>query len=477
VKEQILSVGIDIGTTTTQLVFSRLTIDNTASLISVPRIEIVAKEVIYRGPIHFTPLREQDEIDEQQVRRLIEQDYRSAGIAPEQVQTGAIIITGEAARKKNAEAVLNALSCFAGDFVVATAGPTLEGIIAAKGANVGQESKKRGVTIANLDIGGGTTNIAVFRNGEVIDTACLDIGGRLIRFNKTQGTIEYISDKVRHLARSLRCRIEPKHKYDPGTIVQIARRMAEILEEVLGLKPASKDLPFMLTDHDLKRDYKLDYISFSGGVADYINGGAEPDDYKYDDLGVILGRAIAQSNIPRRFQVLKSEETIRATVVGAGTHTTDISGSTISVSPSALPLKNLPVLKLSNDDEKRPISLWGEIIRNKVEWLRANEEKQNMALAFRGPGSLSFSDIEMLAEQIIAGMAGVLCRECPLVVVMERDLAKVVGQTLKRKLTGSKDIICIDSIRVESGDYIDIGRQLADGNVVPVIVKTLAFNY
>ncbi len=125
-KEKILSVGIDIGTTTTQLVFSRLTLENTASLVTVPRIEIIAKEVVFRSTIHFTPLKSQHEIDEQRVRELIEREYQSAGITPEQVQTGAIIITGEAARKQNAESVLRALSGLAGEFVVATAGRTLE---------------------------------------------------------------------------------------------------------------------------------------------------------------------------------------------------------------------------------------------------------------------------------------------------------------------------------------------------------------
>ncbi|MCK5826254.1 MAG: ethanolamine ammonia-lyase reactivating factor EutA, partial [Desulfuromusa sp.] len=172
--EQILSVGIDIGTTTTQLVFSRLTLENTASLVSAPHIEIVAKEVIYRSAIHFTPLQTQQEIDARKTRELIEQEYQTAGITPAQVQTGAVIITGEAARKQNAETVLQVLSGFAGEFVVATAGPTLEGIIAGKGAGAAQESKQRTATIVNLDIGGGTTNIAVFRNGDVIDTACLD---------------------------------------------------------------------------------------------------------------------------------------------------------------------------------------------------------------------------------------------------------------------------------------------------------------
>ncbi|NOQ41897.1 MAG: ethanolamine ammonia-lyase reactivating factor EutA [Desulfuromusa sp.] len=476
-KEQILSVGIDIGTTTTQLVFSQLTLENTASLISVPRIEIIGKEVVFRSEIHFTPLKSQQEIDDKKIRELIEQDYRSAGITPEQVQTGAVIITGEAARKQNAESVLQALSGLAGEFVVATAGPTLEGIIAGKGAGASQESKKRGATIVNLDIGGGTTNIAVFRNGEVIDTACLDIGGRLIRFSDGRGEVNYIADKLRRLTRSMNLSVTENQPLSRAVIETIANRMAAILEEILGLVPASPQLATMLTDHDLKRDYQIDYVSFSGGVADCIQKTNNGGDFRYGDIGVVLGRAIANSKIPQQLKVLQAVETIRATVVGAGSHTTGISGSTISVSPGVLPMQNIPVLKLSAEDEALPLEQWGEAILRKVQWFNLEGEKQNLALAFSGSKNLGFTEVTTLAKEIVQGMKEVLCKTCPLVVVIEKDLAKVLGQTLRRQLEFKKDVICIDTIKVENGDYIDIGRELVDGNVVPVIVKTLIFNH
>lgn len=477
VKEQLLSVGIDIGTTTTQLVFSRLTLEDTASLISVPRIEIIAKEVIFRSAIHFTPLKSPSEIDDLKIRALIEQEYRSAGITPAQVQTGAVIITGEAARKQNAETVLRSLSGLAGEFVVATAGPALEGIIAGKGAGAAQQSKQRGATIANLDIGGGTTNIVVFRNGEVIDTACLDIGGRLVCFKDERGEVSYVAEKIKLLARSSGLSIAENQRMTPATSAALASRMAGILEEVLGLSPPSPLLVSLLVDHDLRRDYAIDYVTFSGGVADCIKDSNGATDFPYGDLGKLLGRAIASGKIPQQLQVLAAAETIRATVVGAGSHTTDISGSTISVSPGALPLQNIPVLKLAPEDETRPLADWGAIIRQKVQWFSLEGEKQQLALAFRGPENLGFAGVESLARAIIYGMEEALCRDCPLIVVIEKDLAKVLGQTLQTQLGFKKDVICIDTIKVENGDYIDIGRQVVDGNVVPVIVKTLVFNY
>ncbi len=474
-KESVLSVGIDIGTSTTQLVFSRISIENTASMISVPRIRIVDKEVIFRSRIHFTPLTSPQTIDGARVREIIQGEYQAAGVDPDHVQTGAVIITGETARKENAAQVLASLSDLAGEFVVATAGPALEGIIAGKGANAAQESKKRGAVIANLDMGGGTTNIAVFRNGDVIDTACLDIGGRLICFGDTRGTISYVSHKMKQLGNRLGLDLTVGSRLSPDQIGIVAEQMAKILEEVIGLSPASDALALMVTDNDLRRDYPIDHVTFSGGVADCIPQEEEKSDFNYGDLGVFLGRAIAQSRLGRSNKVLHCGETIRATVVGAGSHTTDISGSTISVSADALPLKNIPVLKLSREEETIPYTDWGKLIRSKVEWFKLESEDQQLALAFEGPDNIRFSDMQLLADNIIEGMESI--SQKPLIVVVEKDFSKALGQTLRARLKFQRDVICIDTVKVENGDYIDIGRELPQSRVVPVIVKTLLFNY
>ena len=129
-SEQLLSVGIDIGTSTTQLVISRLVLENRAKPFSVPRVAIAEREVLYRSDIHFTPLKSETVIDADGVRRIVEEEYRKSGFVKRQIGTGAVIITGETARKENAREVLGALSAFAGDFVVATAGPDLESILA-----------------------------------------------------------------------------------------------------------------------------------------------------------------------------------------------------------------------------------------------------------------------------------------------------------------------------------------------------------
>lgn len=476
-KEYILSVGIDIGTSTTQLVFSRITIENTASMASVPRIKIIDKEVIYRSDIHFTPLRSLKEIDGIGVRKIIEKEYKKADISPDDVDTGAVIITGETARKENAREVLNTLSGLAGDFVVATAGPDLEGIIAGKGAGAAQISKKKGAVVVNLDIGGGTTNIAVFKNGEAIDTACLDIGGRLIKLNKDTLAVTYISPKLKQLAESIGLNISEGKRLTLQELSQLMVRMAEILEEVIGVKDVTPGLDLMLTDHDLRRDYDVDFVSFSGGVADCIYDEDKTDLYEYGDIGIVLGKKIKDSNLVRKGNMVKPAETIRATVVGAGSHTTDISGSTITFDEEVLPIKNIPILKLTDEDEQLPLSNLASIIADKLKWFRLENDKQQVALAMKGVKNASFETIQELSKCIIDGMKEIIELNLPLIVIVEHDIAKALGQTLKAQLSYKKDVVCIDSVMVENGDYIDIGNSISNGKVVPVIVKTLLFSY
>ena len=179
-RQEIKSIGIDIGTSTTQLVFSRIVVENVAGSYNVPRVSIVDKEVIYRSKIYFTPLRSATEIDAEAVKKIVKDEYEAAGMTPADLSTGAVIITGETARKQNANEVLEALSDFAGDFVVATAGPDLESVLAARGAGTDTISEEHRTAVANLDVGGGTTNIAVYQKGTLRGVCCLDIGGRLI---------------------------------------------------------------------------------------------------------------------------------------------------------------------------------------------------------------------------------------------------------------------------------------------------------
>jgi len=474
-KEVVTSVGIDIGTSTTQLIFSKLTIENRAAGYMVPRVEIVEKEVVYCSDIYFTPLISNTEIDGEKVSAIIRSEYQKAGINPEDVSTGAVIITGDTARKQNANTVLNNLSDLAGDFVVATAGPDLESVLSGRGAGADTFSEEHRNVVANLDIGGGTTNIAVFRKGSLAGVTCLDIGGRLIKIEN--GKISYIYSKIQELAKQNGIAIQEGDEVDVKKLKEICKLMASELKSALHLSVKSSYHNHLYTNEGkaLSEELHINALTFSGGVANFVYEPTNENVFRYGDVGVLLGTAIAESGLLNGIDCYRSEETIRATVVGAGTHTTEISGSTIFYQRDQLPIKNIPVLKLSKIDEETPQSV-SSAIREQLPIYRQEGKKEAVAIALSGKPYNGFEKVQELAAALIEGASELIQGKAPLVVVLESDIGKALGNALNVRLAKQKDVICIDGVRCKSGDYIDIGEPVGGGYVLPVVVKTLIFN-
>ncbi|MDV2932320.1 ethanolamine ammonia-lyase reactivating factor EutA [Enterococcus faecalis] len=472
-KETLLTVGIDLGTSTTQLVLSELTVENFASAFTVPRISISDKKVIYRSDIIFTPLLNQSEIDAEPIKAFVAEQYRQAGIRKQDIQMGAVIITGETARKSNANNVLRALSGYAGDFVVATAGPDLESIIAGKGAGAQNYSETKRKPVVNLDIGGGTTNLAVFKDGEVIDTACFDIGGRLIKLDQQQ-KITYIAPKIQEIINKKGLTLHLGDQATEQNLLPIISELVAVLENSIGLGTQSPFYQLLVTNHPLRRGGELPIVTFSGGVADCLNT-TSTNLFKYGDIGLLLGKYLRKSLIFSVKEVLESAETIRATVVGAGSHTAEISGSTIAYREQILPVKNIPILKLAQEDETLTATELGQRIQEKLNWHRIEETPQ-IALAIRGMNNPTFADIQRYGQGIVEGLASLIAEQMPIIVMVDEDMAKALGHALSAHLPKDYPFICLDSVKVENGDYVDIGLPVAEGAVLPVIVKTLVFN-
>ncbi|MCU9793049.1 ethanolamine ammonia-lyase reactivating factor EutA [Enterococcus faecalis] len=472
-KETLLTVGIDLGTSTTQLVLSELTVENFASAFTVPRISISDKKVIYRSDIIFTPLLNQSEIDAEPIKAFVAEQYRQAGIHKQDIQMGAVIITGETARKSNANNVLRALSGYAGDFVVATAGPDLESIIAGKGAGAQTYSETKRKPVVNLDIGGGTTNLAVFKDGEVIDTACFDIGGRLIKLDQQQ-KITYIAPKIQEIINKKGLTLHLGDQATEQNLLPIISKLVAVLENSIGLGTQSPFYQLLVTNHPLRKGEELPIVTFSGGVADCLNT-TSTNLFKYGDIGLLLGKYLRKSLIFSEKEVLESAETIRATVVGAGSHTAEISGSTIAYREQILPVKNIPILKLAQEDETLTVTELGQRIQEKLNWHRIEETPQ-IALAIRGMSNPTFADIQRYGQGIVEGLASLVAEQIPIIVMVDEDMAKALGHALSAHLPKDYPFICLDSVKVENGDYVDIGLPVAEGAVLPVIVKTLVFN-
>lgn len=468
-----ISVGIDIGTSTTSMIVSRLNVKNTASGFTVPKITIAGSEILYRGEIYQTPLKDSSHIDVDQVAGLIREEYRKAGISPEQVQTGAVIITGESSRKENSALVTERMSSLAGEFVVAAAGPDLESVIAAKGAGIHQYSEEHTCTAANLDIGGGTSNLAVFTRGELAGKGCWDIGGRLVRVEG--GRITYLSGSVRRILDSLGLKLETGYPVEEGSLRQVTDVMAGVLAQALGLEKAGPLYRELYTPgaSPYVPGRPIRYISFSGGVAQYIYHPSK-DWFQHGDTGPLLADSIRRNPLFSQVEILMPRETIRATVIGAGAHTTMVSGSTIFYTREDLfPIKNVPVFfpgpKAAEDISQGD----GRRLYEEMCWYLEETGADNLMVWCGQYLSPTYSQLQNMAEAMTWISHG-LGDGLPVLILAGADFAKALGQAVKRRLPG-REIICIDGVPVSGGDYLDLGRPMEGGITIPVVVKTLIF--
>ena len=432
----LLSVGLDVGTTSTQMILSRLNIENKAGIFFVPEMEISEREVIYKSEVHFTPLRGNDLVDAEKLRDIIAEEYRKAGVKRESVDTGAIIITGETSRKENAKAVLEQLSDFAGDFVVATAGPDLESVLASKGAGADKYSERTGKTVLHMDIGGGTANLALIENGQIVKTGCLNVGGRLLKFDES-GVVTYVSPVLEGL-----CSVCVGDVITKLQAENISKILVSALEIAAGKREPDGILEKLTTLGTKPIVSRADVISFSGGVADCIL--QDVPWMRYGDIGPALGREIEKSLLCEGEYIL-GEETIRATVIGAGCHSAQLSGSTVFYRNITFPLKNIPVVKYENYS-----GLYEDAVFLSVE----------------GKNVSDYSEITKLADEIVRKI-----EDGPIYICIEKDMAKALGQAVAMRTYADRPILCVDRIKMLPESYMDVGEPV--GPALPVVIKTL----
>lgn len=474
-REKIKSVGIDIGTSTTKLMMSELTLGRVSSQFALPHFDIIERKVTYVSEIISTPLKNEEEIDLKPLVDWLEKEYRGTGLSLSEIQTGAVIITGETAIKKNADALIHYLAERSGDFVVAIAGASLEGVLAGRGSGAFEHSKRSKGVIANIDIGGGTANVVLFQQGKVLETITFHVGGRLIEMD-SGGKILAVSPSLRPWLTAKKIHLEKGMMLRLEELAEICEAVCTDMLDCLAGKKTIAAIKELIHSSSCEQLPRIDAVMISGGVGrlalDKVPSTLS-EIARYRDIGPLLAAELVKTLENYRFSVVEAAQTSRATVIGAGLQTTRVSGATISVEPNKLPLRNIPVVKVPASEMEFEPAIESAFIKGK-QFFNGNENLP-FAISLAEMPYVPYGRLKELADVIGRCYVRHFPRAEVLVVVCENDLAKALGQALRLQTYGDYDVICIDQIIIDHGDYIDIGKLLYD-TMVPVVVKTLAFS-
>jgi ethanolamine utilization protein EutA len=470
------SVGIDIGSSTSHLMFSRLLLMRVGAAMS-SRFEIVERSVTYQSPILLTPyLGHATTIDVDVLDRFIGEAYRAAGFERDAIDAGAVIVTGEAAKKENAEAIAALFAEQAGKFVCATAGPNLEALMAAYGSGAVDLSESRGKTVLNVDVGGGTSKLSVVSDGRVAETFAINVGARLVAMDD-EGRLTRVEDAARTVADTLGIRLELGDKLTAFDQRALADRLADCLFEAVKRESLSPLAEALLITEPIHFAGPIDLITCSGGVGEYIMGS---ESHAFGDLGPLLGAAVRRRLDTLGIPIVPSAARIRATAIGAAQYTLQISGSTIFItSPDLLPLHNLQVVAPHLSDDLEGDEFTAGAVANAVRAaLRRGDiedEDRPLALAVRWDREPAYRNLRALSDGVADALRDRTARGLPIVLAFDGDVGGMIGNLLATEVAPGVSVISVDELRLSDFDYIDIGAELKHVQAVPVIIKSLVF--
>ncbi|MHA1941053.1 MAG: ethanolamine ammonia-lyase reactivating factor EutA [Candidatus Hodarchaeales archaeon] len=475
-EKRIQSVGIDIGTSTSHLIFSELVLSRDPNS-NTEKFFVSDRIIKYRSQIIFTPLLDTNKIDIDNLLPYLLDEYQNAKINPDEIDTGAVIITGESARRENAEKIVEILAKESGNFVASTAGPNFESIISAHGSGAVIHSERNNYKIIHSDVGGGTSNIAVIDNGIITSTACINIGGRLITLDDEEKIIRLEPAGIQTLKD---CNLN-KNIGDLLTRNEkevVSEKLAEILIDLLiGKKPTELGRNLLLTDALPQESYSNDPIlSFSGGVAEYIY---QKTKQNYNDLGKSLGESIRKLIEKKQLKMAETPEKIRATVIGASGHTLNVSGSTTFISKNRskikLPKHNIPIVQPTIRRENLSVEYISSQINKSLQRLDILEGEDLFALSFIDPVRSVYKKLSIFSQGVVKALPMTLKNNQPIYLIFNTDIGNSVGNVMKRETGIDNEIISLDEIDVSEGQFIDIGEPLFGDRVFPIVVKSLIF--
>ncbi|RXZ34084.1 reactivating factor for ethanolamine ammonia lyase [Oxalobacteraceae bacterium CAVE-383] len=472
---ELRTVGIDIGSSTSHLLFARVLLKRLSEGLS-SRFIVTEREILWRSPIMLTPFLPDGTIDAHKLSHFVHDAYHDAGLHRSDIDSGAVILTGEAIKRKNARAIDEIFAAESGKFVCATAGHKLECILAAHGSGATALARRRGECGLHVDVGGGTTKLALIDGGEIVSVAAFAVGGRLLA-QDAQGGWTRIDDSAQLVARELGIEATPANFADAAVRQKIAERLAAIaVDQIEGKALDALGRALELTE-PLLRTPAPAFITFSGGVSEYIFARESRD---HGDIAKLLAAEIVKqikARIGKATPIIEPAERIRATVIGASQFTVQVSGKTIYVPDmSALPVHNIPVVHLGLD-------LSGDIdIERIVAAFRKNADildlapASRLALAFTWDGEPDHARLSAMANAIMRFAAPAGKRGEALFLMIDGDVGSSLGRILHKELRLDCKIVSIDGIKLRELDFVDVGELLDPPGVVPVVIKSLLFS-
>jgi len=466
------SVGVDIGSSTSHLILSRLGLRRSGRSLA-SRFAVVTREITYRSPVLLTPYSAPHSIDAAALERFLAASYCEAGIEPSGVDTGALIVTGEATRKENARAIAELFAAESGKFVCATAGHKLEAVLAAHGSGAVDETRREHKTILNVDVGGGTVKCAVVHGGTVRDVAAINVGARLVAFDR-HGVLTRLEPSLAPVLRHLNLDLRVGDTLTYEAAERISAALADALFEVLERRPLSALADALMLTPPLGTPLRFDVVMFTGGVAEYIYGRQQAT---FGDLGLTLAHRIREraARSPEFGRIGEPRHKLHATVIGASQHTVQLSGSTIYCSrPDLLPLRNLPVVAPAFSRKRFTADAIADAIRRTLDHFELCDGDRPFALAVRWAVEPSYDHLREFADGLRVAIPEALERGT-LALVFDTDLAHSIGRLLVGELGVRGDLVCLDEVELKAFDTIDIGAPLGRARAVPVVIKSMVF--
>jgi len=466
---ELTTVGIDVGSATSHLMFSHLHLRRRAEGYS-SRFVVVERRPLYRSDIWLTPYESSGLIDAAALKRHFAVAYREAGLAREAVDAGAVILTGVALERDNARRIAELFAEEGGRFVCASAGNSLEALLAAHGSGAVARSAA-GEAVLNIDVGGGTTKLALCRDGRIGATMAIWGGARLLVLN-TGGWVERAEPAILEVASSLGLSVAVGSWPTPAVLDRLADAIATRIVEAAqgrlhGLEPLAGALP---------GDIRYDRVVVSGGVAEYLRastGGAD-----FGDLGVRLAGALRRRWDAFGVPVEVAPESIRATVIGASQFSLQLSGNTIHLSgPIELPIHNVPVVTLDLNGtamDAGPAGIADTIERRAAELDLTNREDA-VAVAIDWRGEPRYPTLRAIADGVVSAHRRSRRAAAPLIIVLDADVGASMGAIIRDELGVTAGIMAIDGVELSDLDFIDVGEHILPANVVPVVIKSLVF--